>query len=106
MNAPAKIDRCAVERADRARWNAMVSAIMLADRKMQEGGFYERYEGLDALRAMNDWTRGEEFQALIDAIAGNLPDTTTEEDGDPYHSGGCFPAMRELLSSGRALGGR
>lgn len=94
MNAISKINRQHVELA---RWNAMVSAILLADRKMQEGGFYDSFEGLDCVRAMNDWTQGEEFQALIDVIAGNLPDTTSEEDSDPYF-GGQFPEMRALLA--------
>ena len=76
----------------------MVSAIRLADRKMQDGSFYESYEGIDCVRAMNDWTQGEGFQALIDVIAGNLPDTPCDGDSDPYFTG-YFPEMRRLMMS-------
>lgn len=96
MNAPAKIDRQAVELA---RYQAMVDALLLAMPEARNGTFHEHYYGLDALRAIRDWLQSDSLQEAIDHIAGNLPDHPVAEECDPYFSGRIAPFAR-------ALGGR
>lgn len=94
MNAVTPLNRQHVELA---RYQAMVDALLLALPDMAAGNFYEKYTGLDAVRAINEFLSGQPAQDMIDVIAGNLPETTTEEDSDPYFGACHFPEMRALM---------
>lgn len=85
------------QRAELARYQAMIDALQLAHPKMFSGNFWSSYEGLDAVRAINEFLQGEHPVQSIEHIAGTLPDDTTDMDSDPYFNGGCFPDMRAEL---------